>query len=125
MQPEHRAMRVVGTTSTTRPSSSQHTPRTRVAFSPRIFESRVVARMGERLPFVPEQPQGTPLLRVHLLRPPSPISRYAAGPRIKLPVVSDPTVALPLNLSESPKRSGRSRRWRGTAARVPAPDALR
>ena len=68
-------MDVVGTTETTRPSSSQVTPRIRVFFSPRTFESNVVARMGERSPFVPEQPQGTPLPRVHLL--PGPLGRLA------------------------------------------------
>src|ERR1700728_1413757 len=75
MQPEHRAMYVVGSTSTTRPSSSQDTPRIRVAFNPRIFESNVVARMGERSPFVSSNRTGTPLPRVHLS--PGPLGRTA------------------------------------------------
>src|ERR1700683_532452 len=102
MQPEHRAMYVVGSTSTTRPSSSQDTPRIRVAFNPRIFESNVVARMGERSPFVSSNRKVPRSLVCTFPLGPLADPPYAATPRITLPQAPTSDVALPLNLPESP-----------------------
>src|SRR5580692_11461391 len=102
MQPEHRAMYVVGSTSTTRPSSSQDTPRIRVDFSPRIFESNVVARMGERSPFVSSNRKVPRSLVCTFPLVPLAGSAYAATSRITLPQAPTSDVALPLNLPESP-----------------------
>src|SRR5580692_312982 len=101
MQPEHRAMYVVGSTSTTRPSSSQDTPRIRVDFSPRIFESNVVARMGERSPFVSSNRKVPRSLVCTFPLVPLAGSAYAATSRITLPQAPTSDVALPLNLPES------------------------
>src|SRR5580698_6882169 len=103
MQPEHRAMYVVGSTSTTRPSSSQDTPRIRVDFSPRIFESNVVARMGERSPFVSSNRKVPRSLVCTFPLVPLAGSAYAATSRITLPQAPTSDVALPLNLPESRK----------------------
>src|ERR1700728_4552221 len=111
MQPEHRAMYVVGSTSTTRPSSSQDTPRIRVDFSPRIFESNVVARMGERSPFVSSNRKVPRSLVCTFPRVPLAGSPYAATSRITLPQAPTSDVALPLNLPESRKNGvGRENR---------------
>src|ERR1700685_1436144 len=101
MQPEHRVVDVVGCTSTTTPSSSQETPRSRCAFNPRILESNVVARMGERSPFVSSNRKVPRSLVCTFPLVPLAGSPYAATSRITLPQAPTSDVALPLNLPES------------------------